>query len=165
MESAPNGKVVVVMEAVADAKPVFGSLLPVTATAGPSDLPPRVNFTEPAGGLPKLEVATVAVSVTLAPCAAIAPLAATVVPVTPLVIVNDTGWASLGRKLESPSNVARMMCTPTVNVLIEFGVRVFPSEFSLNGFPATDLPLSVKITRPVALPNPDLPATSARRKT
>lgn len=92
MESAPAGRFAVETEAVADAKPLFGSLLPVTGTE-PSDTPAAVNLTEPVGGLAKLDVATVAVSVTLAPCAAVGLLVATVVVVTPLVIVKDIGVA------------------------------------------------------------------------
>ena len=102
MESAPRGRFAVAIEAVAEAKPLFGSLLPVTGTE-PSDTPAAVNFTEPVGGLPKLEVATVAVSATLAPCAAVELLAATAVVVTPLVMVKDMGAAWSGRKLKSPS--------------------------------------------------------------
>ena len=92
MESTPTGRFAVEMEAVAEAKPLFGLLLPATGTE-PSDTPPAVNVTEPVGGLAKLEVATVAVSVTLAPCAAVELLGATVVVVTPLVIVKDIGVA------------------------------------------------------------------------
>jgi len=90
------------MVAVAEANPVFGALLPVTVTV-PSFFPPAVNVTLPVGGLPKLLVPIVAVSATLAPTAAVAGLADSVTDVTPLVITNDTGFASLGRKLKSPS--------------------------------------------------------------
>ena len=100
--SAPNGRFVVEMAAVAEAKPVLGSLLPVTGTAGPKGLPPNVNFTNPAGGLPKLAVLIVAVKETLAPRTAVGLLAASVVCVWPFVIVNDRGSATLGRKLKSP---------------------------------------------------------------
>ena len=90
--SAPTGRFAVEMEAVAEAKSLFGSLLPVTGTE-PSETPAAVNFTEPVGGFAKLEVATVAVIVTLAPCAAVELLVATAVLVAPLVMVKDIGVA------------------------------------------------------------------------
>ena len=89
------------MVAVAEAKPVFGLLLPVTVTV-PSFFPPAVKVILPVGGLPKLLVPTVAVSATLAPTAAVAGLAVSVTDVTPLVITNDIGFASFGKKLKSP---------------------------------------------------------------
>src|SRR5580698_9911129 len=117
------------MVAVADANPLLGLLLPVTVTS-PSFFPPAVKVTLPVGGLPKLEVPTVAVSATLAPTAAVAGLAVTVTEVTPLVITNDAGFASFGRKLKSPVYFLLNVWATTEKVLIELGVRVFPSEFS-----------------------------------
>ena len=92
MESAPTGRFAVEMEAVAEATPLLGLLLPVTGTE-PSDRPPAVNVTVPVGGLAKLDVATLAVMVTLAPCAAVGLLGATAVVVTPLVMVKVIGVA------------------------------------------------------------------------
>src|SRR5580658_5754684 len=131
------------MDAVADANPVFGSLLAVTVTV-PSFFPPAVNVTLPVGGLPKLLVPTVAVNATLAPTAAVAGLAVSVTDITPSVIRNDAGCASFGRKLESPLYFFLIDSATTEKVLIEFGVSVFPSEFSLYGFPGIRLRSSLR---------------------
>ena len=67
-----------------------------------SGVPPREKVTDPVGGFPKLAVLIAAVTVTLVPWAAVELLAASVVSVTPFVIVNESGLAALGKKLKYP---------------------------------------------------------------
>src|SRR5271154_177842 len=101
MASVPTGSDDTVMDAVAEASPELGSVLPVTTTA-PSFFPRIEKSTFPVGGLPKLVVLTVAVRVMVVPAAADGTLDVTAVCVGACVIVNFAAGAMLGRKLSSP---------------------------------------------------------------
>lgn len=87
--------------ATAEAIPVEGSELPVTGIEAIAVVPLE-KITRPDGGLPKLLVFTVAVSVTEPPRAMLELLALSVVVVAACVITKTAGVAVLGLKLASP---------------------------------------------------------------
>jgi hypothetical protein len=115
----PFAKVVVDTVAVDSANVTLEFETPVTVAGLPNATPLRKNCTVPVGSCEALAMAllcgaaTVAVSVTFAPTAAVVGLAATDVVVAALETVTTSVPDVLPLKLLSPAYTALMLCVPT----------------------------------------------------